>query len=233
MSVSVSGRDIIVVGASGHARVLVHLLQNLGMTPAALIDIDTELHGTDIYGVSVIGGDDAVLARQPSDIVLVNAVGNAPGAGQSGLHVRRTVFEKFKEHGFEFINVVSDDTSVSKRSTLGEGVQAITRSIIHPGVNIGDNTILNTGASLDHDCWVGAHSHIAPWAVLCGGVTVGDDCHIGARAVLVPGIRVGDGAVVGAGAVVIADVAPATTVVGNPARVAKGTDAIESGALAT
>ena len=233
MSVSVSGRDIIVVGASGHARVLVHLLQNLGLPPAALIDINTELHGTDVYGVPVVGGDDAVLARQPSDVVLVNAIGNVPGAGQSGLHMRRVVFEKFKEHGFEFINVVSDDASVSKRTTLGEGVQAITRSIIHPGVNIGDNTILNTGASLDHDCWVGAHSHIAPWAVLCGGVTVGDHCHIGARAVLVPGIRVGDGAVVGAGAVVFADVAAATTVVGNPARIANGSEVADSRAPAS
>lgn len=218
MTVSVNGRDIIVVGASGHARVLVHLLQTAGTPPTALTDIDTELHGTDLYGIPVIGGDDAVLARQPADVVLVNAVGNAPGSGQSGLHIRRAVFEKFKEHGFEFINVMSGDASISKRTTLGEGVQAITRSIIHPGVNIGDNTILNTGASLDHDCWVGAHSHIAPWAVLCGGVTIGNDCHIGARAVVVPGIRVGDGAVVGAGAVVIADVAPAITVVGNPAR---------------
>ena len=227
MTVSVNGRDIIVVGASGHARVLVHLLQTMGTPPAAAVDIDTELHGTDLYGVPVIGDDEAVLARQPSEVVLVNAVGNAPGSGQSGLHVRRTVFEKFKGYGFGFIDVISGDASVSKRTTLGEGVQAVTRSIIHPGVNIGDNTILNTGASLDHDCWVGAHSHIAPWAVLCGGVTVGDDCHIGARAVVVPGIRIGDGAVVGAGAVVIADVAAATTVVGNPARVVNASEAID------
>ena len=229
MSVSVNGRDIVVIGASGHARVLVHLLQTMGTPPAALVDIDTELHGTDLYGVPVIGDDEAVLARQPSDVVLVNAVGNAPGSGQSGLHVRRAVFEKFKENRFEFVNVVSGDASVSKRTTLGEGVQAVTRSIIHPGVNIGDNTILNTGGSLDHDCWVGAHSHIAPWAVLCGGVTVGDDCQIGARAVLVPGIRVGDGAVVGAGAVVIADVAPCTTVVGNPARVVNPSETADLG----
>ncbi|MDG2242466.1 MAG: acetyltransferase [Rhodospirillaceae bacterium] len=219
MSVSVNDRDIILVGASGHARVLVHLLQSAGTPPAALTDIDETLHGTDLYGVPVIGGDDAIVAHQPSDVVLVNAIGNSPGSGQSGLNVRRAVFEKFKERGFDFLGVVSDDASVSKRSTLGEGVQAVTRSIIHPGVNIGDNTILNTGASLDHDCWVGAHSHIAPWAVLCGGVAVGDDCHIGARAVLVPGIRVGDGSIVGAGAVVISDVEAGKTVVGNPARV--------------
>lgn len=219
MTVLVGDRDITVIGARGHARVLIHLLQESGTPPAAIVDIDDRLHGTDVYGVPVIGGDDAVMAQNPSDIVLVNAVGNAPGSGQSGLNLRRALYETFKGKGFEFASVVSNDAIVSGKTTLGEGVQAITRAVTHPGVNIGDNTILNTGASLDHDCWVGAHSHIAPWAVLCGGVTVGDECHIGARAVLVPGIKVGDGAVVGAGAVVIGDVAAGTTVVGNPARV--------------
>lgn len=219
MTVLVGDRDITVIGARGHARVLIHLLQESGTPPVAIADIDDRLHGTDVYGVPVIGGDDAVMAQNPSETVLVNAVGNAPGSGQSGLNLRRALFETFKGKGFEFASVFSNDAVVSGKTTLGEGVQAITRAVIHPGVNIGDNTILNTGASLDHDCWVGAHSHIAPWAVLCGGVTVGDECHIGARAVLVPGVKVGDGAVVGAGAVVIGDVAAGTTVVGNPARV--------------
>ena len=98
MSISVDDRAIILVGASGHARVLIHLLQSAKNSPSALTDIDETLHGTDLYGVPVIGGDDAILARQPSDVVLVNAVGNAPGSGQSGLHVRRAVFEKFKEY---------------------------------------------------------------------------------------------------------------------------------------
>jgi sugar O-acyltransferase (sialic acid O-acetyltransferase NeuD family) len=219
MTVLVGDRDITLIGARGHARVLIHILQEAGTPPVAVTDIDDRLHGTDVYDVPVIGGDEAIFAQMPSDIILVNAVGNAPGSGQSGLKLRRALFESFKGKGFEFASVFSNDAVVSGKTTLGEGVQAITRAVIHPGVNIGDNTILNTGASLDHDCWVGAHSHIAPWAVLCGGVTVGDECHIGARAVLVPGVKVGDGAVVGAGAVVIGDVAAGTTVVGNPARV--------------
>lgn len=224
MAIEIGNRDITVVGARGHARVLIHLLQESGTPPTAITDIDARLHGTDVYGVPIIGGDDAILAQSPEDIVLVNAVGNAPGSGQSGLGLRRALFESFKDKGFEFASVISGDVVVSSKASLGEGVQAITRATIHPGVNIGDNTIVNTGASLDHDCWVGSHSHIAPWAVLCGGVTVGDECHIGARAVLVPGIQVGTGAVIGAGAVVISDVAPGTTVVGNPARIVSSTD---------
>ncbi len=206
------------IGARGHARVLIYILQQQGVKIEGLTDLDLSLKGTDVYGVPVLGDDDILKSYEPVNIKLVNAVGNAPRSGRSGLHVRRALFERFKSKGYGFATIISDDALVSDRATLDEGVQAVTRSLVHPGVKVGQNTILNTGASLDHDCWVGAHSHIAPWAVLCGGVTVGTECHIGARSVLIPGIKVGDGAVVGAGAVVTSDVAAGETVVGNPAQ---------------
>ena len=50
-------------------------------------------------------------------------------------------------------------------------------------------------------------------------VTIGRDVWIGGGAVILPGVNIGDEAIVGAGSVVTRDVAPGTTVVGNPARV--------------
>ena len=50
-------------------------------------------------------------------------------------------------------------------------------------------------------------------------IVVGRNVWIGGGALLLPGVTVGDDAVVGAGAVVTKDVAPGTTVAGNPARV--------------
>jgi maltose O-acetyltransferase len=49
-------------------------------------------------------------------------------------------------------------------------------------------------------------------------VEIGANAWIGGGAILLAGIRIGDGAIVGAGTVVARDVAPGTTVVGNPAR---------------
>jgi len=211
-------RDLYVLCAGGHARVIIDILNHGGRAPKGLIDADDSLHGTTVLDVPVVGGDDFLSSLSADDVALVNALGNRPHKGKSDLNRRRALFEKFKAQGFEFETVVSADATVSDNATLEEGSQAITRAVIQSGCVLGANAILNTGGSLDHDCQVGAHTHVAPWAVLCGGVTVGCECHIGARAVLVPGIRVGDGAVVGAGAVVIDDVEAGITVVGNPAR---------------
>lgn len=49
-------------------------------------------------------------------------------------------------------------------------------------------------------------------------ITVGRNVWIGGGALILPGVDIGDDAIIGAGAVVTRDVAPGTTVAGNPAR---------------
>src|SRR5579883_2905848 len=68
--------------------------------------------------------------------------------------------------------------------TMGEGGQVMAGAVIQPDVRIGANAVVNTRASVDHDCILGDHCHIAPGAVLCGAVTIGEDTHIGAGATI-------------------------------------------------
>ena len=215
--------DLIVLCAGGHARVVIDVLQRARQIVTALVDADPKLHGTRLDEIPVIGDETVVLGRDPATVILVNALGNgAVRVGDSGLGPRRELFTAFKAKGYRFGQVISRDAAVSRFVELDEGCQIITGAIIHPGTVVGANTIINTGAQLDHDVHVGAHCHIAPGAILCGLVRVGTACHIGAGAVLQQGIRIGDGAVVAAGAVVIADVPPGATVLGNPARIKPG-----------
>jgi UDP-perosamine 4-acetyltransferase len=65
---------------------------------------------------------------------------------------------------------------------------------------------------------VGEHVHIAPGAVLSGGVTVGPMTNVGTGATVIQGIRIGEGAVIGAGSVVVDDVPAYAQVAGVPAK---------------
>ncbi len=211
--------EIIVIGAGGHARVVIAELRAGGHRLAGLVDADPSLHGKELDGVPILGGDAVAEARAPADVVLANAIGNrGVKVGDSALGIRRAVFARYLARGYRFASVISPSAIVSPTAQLGHGCQIFAGAIIQPGAVIGANCIINTGAQVDHDCVIGAHSHITPGAVLCGTVTVGEEVHIGAGAVIVHNVTIGTRAMIGAGAVVVGDVPAGTTVLGNPAR---------------
>ncbi|HEX3032888.1 MAG TPA: NeuD/PglB/VioB family sugar acetyltransferase, partial [Bacillota bacterium] len=132
--------------------------------------------------------------------------------------LRSKLFDKFKADGYSFASVIHPSAIIGYDVELGEGVQILAGAIIQPGSRVGANTIINTKASLDHDCIIGAQVHVAPGVTMSGNVRIADGVHIGTGAVLIQGISVGRNSLVGAGAVVIRDVTAESTVVGVPAK---------------
>ena len=204
-----SERTLYIIGAGGHARVLLDILLAGRKPVAGLLDIAAPAEEASLWGVPVLH-EDILRGAEPEGILLVNGVGLA--------RAREAVFRKFHARSFAFMTLVAPSAEVSSRSSLGEGAQVLHGAIVQAGSSVGRNSIVNTGASVDHDCTVGESVHIAPGAVLCGGVRVGDRAFVGASATVIPGVAIGEGAVVGAGAVVLADVLPGCSVAGVPAR---------------
>jgi virginiamycin A acetyltransferase len=66
--------------------------------------------------------------------------------------------------------------------------------------------------------WLERTAEFLPSIPSRGNTVIGNDVWIGREAMIMPGVTIGDGAIVAARAVVVADVAPYTTVGGNPAR---------------
>lgn len=206
-------RPIIVVGAGGHAKVVIDTLLASSAEIIGATDSNPEKIDTRILGVPVIGTDEVILQYKPEQIYLANGIGSV------GLPTIRTgIFNYFKNLGYSFISSIHPSAVVASDVMVVEGAQIMAGAIIQPGCHIGSNSIINTGTSVDHDCFIGSHVHLAPRATLSGSVQIGDGVHIGTAAVLIQGVEIGKNSVVGAGAVVVKNVPQNTKVIGVPAR---------------
>jgi sugar O-acyltransferase (sialic acid O-acetyltransferase NeuD family) len=202
-------------GAGGHAKVLLEALQAHGdVEVVALLDEDPRLHGTNVLGVKVLGGDE-LIERLRRDGVTHAFIG-VGGTGNNG--PRRKVFDLARRSGLSLINVIHSSAVVSPSASVGDGTAVCPGAIVGPGARVGENVIVNTGAIVEHDCAIGDHVHVASGAVLAGGVFVGEGAHVGAGATVKQGVRIGRGALVAMGAAVIEDVPDGATVAGVPAR---------------
>ena len=206
--------QVILIGAGGHAKVLLDALLLLGSHISGVCDpLQPASGGLTRY--HWYADENAVLQMNPAHTRLVNAVGSSSDTGR-----RCDIYRKFKTNGFHFHAVIHPSSSVSKLDMeIGEGLQAMAASVINTSVNLGDNVLVNTHAVVEHDCTIGSHTHIASGAVVCGGCLVGENVHIGAGAVIKQGVTIGSGSVIAAGAVVIENVKPFSLVAGVPAKV--------------
>ena len=108
-------------------------------------------------------------------------------------------------------------------AALGEGAILCDFAMITASARVGRHFHANIYSYVAHDCWVGDFVTLAPKACVNGNVVLEDDVYVGTGALIRQGVPgrptvIGKGATIGMGAVVTRNVAPGTTVVGNPAR---------------
>lgn len=201
--------DAILLGSGGHARVVLHLARAFGIEVSAVCDPGLMGQGGQAWeGLTYLGGDEALEEMNRAN-PLLNGLGIVPG-GQA----RARLQARMTAAGWAFPTLMHPAAWVAVGTDIGAGVQIMAGAIVQPGCHIGEGTILNTKASLDHDSRTGRFCHLAPGATLCGGVTLGDHVFVGAGATVVQGIAIGEGAVIAAGAVIVQDVAKGETAFG-------------------
>jgi len=205
---------VVGIGAGGHAKVVIDMLQlSGGYEIVGLLDPNQALWGTKMLGVPVLGDDSLLPGLYAKGIreafVGLGTVGDA--------RPRIRLYERARGCGFRIVPAVHPHAVIAPSVQIGDGPTIMAGAVINPDARLGDNVIVNSGAIVEHDCVIGDHVHIATGATLAGAVTVGARAHIGAGASVRQGIAIGAGAVIGAGGVVVRDVPAGTTVVGVPA----------------
>lgn len=198
-------RPIAVLGAGGHAKVVLAALECAGEPIAGLFDDDPDAAGRTLLGVSVHGPIAAAVEAGLERGVL--AIGSN--------EIRERLVERLD---LDWAPVVDPAATVHPSVEIGPGAVVLAGAVVQPDAAVGAHAIVNTGATVDHDCRLGPFCHVAPGAHLAGDVRVGRGALVGIGGAVLPGRSIGDWATVGAGGIVAEDIAAGVTAVGVPAR---------------
>ncbi|KQT31160.1 hypothetical protein ASG29_14335 [Sphingomonas sp. Leaf412] len=206
-------RDIVVIGAGGHAAVVADAIRCGRDTVVAFADADPAKIGWSLQGASIVDEARIGASFDRDTYLLANGIG-----GVRDTTLRRRVQEQLEHDGWRFATIRHPAAIVSDHATIVDGAQVLAGCIVQAGAHIGRGAIVNTGAIVEHDCTIGEWTHLAPAATVCGDVTIGAGSIVGARAVVIQGIRIGAETLIGAGAVVVRNFEGGGTLYGVPAR---------------
>jgi len=192
---------VVVIGAGGHAKVVISTLTARGFSIAGVLDDDDTKWGMDAQGTRV-----SRIERERG------------GSGIIGIGDNAQRRDMARALSFEWRTVVHPSAFVHPSAKLGRGTVVFAGAVVQPDAVIGDHVIVNTGATVDHDCIIDDYAHLAPGVHLAGSVHVGEGAFLGIGSVAIAGVRIGRWSTLGAGAVAIRDLADGVVAVGVPAR---------------
>ncbi|HEY0013300.1 MAG TPA: acetyltransferase [Allosphingosinicella sp.] len=199
-----SDRTAYIVGKGGHAHVIRSLLPHRRIR--FLVDSGPE--GDDI-------AQDAFFAGQPDrdgDYYV--------GIGDND--ARRLYFDRLKGMGLAPARCIAPTAFVAADAQLGDGVFLAPGAVVNSRSRIGDNVIVNTLSSVDHDCEIGADTQLTPGVTFGSHLRIGRGCFFGMKSCVIPRIEIGDGTTVMAGALVVRSAPAGVMLGGNPARIMRG-----------
>lgn len=191
--------QVIIIGASGHGRVIADIVRKSGDVVVGFLDDD--LSKENVLGAVC----DCV--KYP-DKKFIIGIGNN--------QIRKSIAEKYSS--LAYYTAIHPTAVISENVKIGKGTAVMANAVINTSSIIGEHCIINTLSVVEHDNMVGDYAHISPGAVLCGTVKVGNLTHIGANATVRNNLSICEDCVIGCGGVVAKDIEKSSTYIGVPVR---------------
>lgn len=191
---------ILLVGAGGHARACIDVIEQEGhFAVAGLVGLPNEV-GTRILGYPVLGTDvdlSALLRDHAHALVTVGQI-KTPDT-------RIRLFSLLEQIGCGLPIIVSPRAYVSRHAKLGAGTIVMHGAIVNAGAVVGRNCILNSHSLIEHDAVVSDHCHIATSVAINSGVRIGAGTFIGSNSSVRQCLNIGERCLIGMGQRVLAD----------------------------
>lgn len=186
--------SILLIGAGGHARACIDIIEQQDQfNIAGLVGMPEELKVRHL-GYPVIATDRDL----PELVKVYQYLLVALGQIRSPNH-RINLYRQATELGFKLPVIIAPTAHVSRHATIDAGTIVMHGAIVNAGAKVGVNCIINTRALVEHDARVGDHCHLATGVILNGDVSIGVGSFIGSGSVIKEGVSIGKECLVGMG----------------------------------
>lgn len=200
-------KNLIIIGAGGHGRVIADIAQKLGVYPSISFLDDGD--GKESMGLPIIGKT-ADVEKYIATADIFVAIGNSK--------IRAKFVEELLLKGATVPTLVHPNAVIGSQVEMGAGTAVMAGAVINPCAKLGKGVIVNTCSSIDHDCMIGDYCHIAIGSHVAGSVTLDNHTWIGAGATVSNNVKICENCMIGAGGVVVKDITEEGTYIGVPAR---------------
>jgi sugar O-acyltransferase (sialic acid O-acetyltransferase NeuD family) len=201
-------KNLIIIGASGHGKVIVDIAQKINKWENIFF-LDDDVSIKEIMGMKVVGTiPDAEKYRDNTQFIV--AIGNNK--------IRKRVQEELAIKKCKIVSLIHPDAVIGSDVEIGTGTVVMAGVVINAGSQIGNGCIINTSSSLDHENIIGDYVHVSPGAHLAGAVRVSEGCWLGIGSLISNNITICENCIIGAGAVIVSDIVESGKYVGIPAQ---------------
>lgn len=199
---------LIIIGASGHGRVVADIAIKMERwKKISFLDDNADLH--EFMGIEVAGSTERYEDYVQECEIFV-------GIGNN--EVRKCFHEHLIAANASIPILIHPTAVIGSEVNIGKGTAVMAGVVINSCTQIGQGCIVNTSCSIDHDCVIEDFVHLSPGVRLAGNVTVGNGSWLGIGSSVSNNINIVKKTVTGAGAVVVKDILSSGTYVGIPVR---------------
>ena len=207
-------KKLFILGVGHNTAVFIDLAENLGYSISGLYHYQNDRIGEHYFGFPIIGCNQELFEMKDlSDWNFALSMGNNV--------IRANLAQEIRKRGGNIPKLVHPMASVSKYSSLEEGVVVHSNATIQPNVKIEKDSVVSFNAGVTHDTIIESAVYVAGSSIVGSYTHIHQGVLIGLGSVIISDkVRnIGEYSIVGAGAVVSRDVNPYTIVAGNPAKV--------------
>lgn len=198
-------KRIILIGASGHGKVVADIARLNGYEEISFLDDNIEITSCGKY--PVIG---TTKEYRNYDCDFFVSIGRTS--------TRKEICEQLFAANKRIPVLIHPKAIVADDVIICDGTVVMAGAVINPNTRIGKGCIINTCSSVDHDNVICDYVHVAVGAHLCGTVTIGEETWIGADATITNNVTICNNCLIGAGALVLRDINERGTYVGVPVK---------------